>query len=300
MTMQPFRPMSPISADTLPEGPDWAYQLKWDGYRLIACIEEGKVRLYSKNMLDLTGKFPDIVSACAGLPGTLILDGEAVVLDPATGKPSFQLMQQRNKPLDAVGIRRLTAKLPIQYIVFDLLRIGDEDLRRMPFRERDRRLKEAAACWNAPLHTTDSFSDGSLLWEWIVRNGWEGVVAKRLSSAYREGKEHRDWLKRKRRPEFDVDIVGVLWKEGRVSSLVMRENGVYFGRVSSGLNGALKENLSALGSPDRARCPFAKLPDGLRGERVHWLETPLGARVTGSEVTEEGSLRHPKLLMLGI
>ncbi|TJY44556.1 DNA ligase [Cohnella pontilimi] len=292
----PFVPMSPIAADSLPEGTDWGYQLKWDGYRLIVSIEDGEAKLFSKKMLPQNGKYPEIARACSNLKGTLVLDGEAVVLDPDTGRPSFQLLQQRNKP----GASASTRQLHVQYIVFDVLRIGDEDLRGLPFAERDRRLRELAANWEAPLHTTDLFANGPLLWEWVVRNGWEGVVCKKLSSRYREGKEHRDWLKCKRKPEYDVEIVGVLWKEGRVSSMVMGENGAYFGRVSSGLNGALKEKLRVLGNPDRSLCPFADYPEALKGFEVRWLQEPIGARVTGSERTEDGVLRHPKLLMLDL
>jgi bifunctional non-homologous end joining protein LigD len=300
MTMRPFKPMSPVATDSLPDGPEWSFQLKWDGYRLICSIEDGEVLLYSKNMLPVNGKFPEIAAACTELKETLLLDGEAVVLDPDTGRPSFQRMQQRNKPRTGSDISRIAAKLPVQYIVFDVLRIGEEDLRALPYEERDRRLREIAAGWKAPLYTTDLFADGPLLWNWVVQNGWEGVVCKRRSSSYKEGKDHRDWLKRKQMPEFDVEIVGILWREGRVASLVMRENGVYFGRVSGGLNGTLKDKLSRLGVDNRSLCPFPQLPEGLRGQHIRWLHDPFGARVTGTEVTEEGVLRHPKLKLLDL
>ncbi len=295
--LKPFTPMSPIRADRLPEGPEWAYQLKWDGYRLVAVIDRGSVRLLSKNMHLVNPKYPEIAEACARLPGTLVLDGEAVVMNPATGKPSFQKMQQRGKPPNASALRD---KLPIQYIVFDVLQIGEDDLRPLPFTERDKRLRELAAGWQNPLYTTDLFEDGRLLWEWVRRNGWEGVVCKRLSSPYREGKEHRDWYKRKAAPEFDVEIVGIVWREGRVASLVMKENGTYFGRVSSGLNGALKEKLGLLETKETAPGPLPMLPVLPGGDTVRWLRQPIGARVTGTEVTEEGILRHPKLVSLDL
>ncbi|MBW5446241.1 DNA ligase [Cohnella sp. CFH 77786] len=296
--MRPFKPMSPIRADRLPEGPEWSYQLKWDGYRLVASLDQGTVRLYTKNMLPANEMFPEIAAACSSLPGSLLLDGEAVVMDPETGRPSFQRMQQRNKSRNAEAILRMSKNLPVQYIVFDILRIGEENLRPIPYEERDRRLRELAADWQAPLFTTDRFADGAGLWSWVERHGWEGVVCKRLSSAYREGKEHRDWYKRKLAPEFDVDIVGILWREGRVASLVMRENGVYFGRVSLGLSGALKEKLRPMGSDDPAHCLLPRAPAVARGEHVRWLRQPFGARVTGTEITDEGILRHPKIVSL--
>lgn len=296
--MRPFVPMSPIRVERLPESPEWAYQLKWDGYRLVAFIREGSVRLYSKNMRPLNDQFPEIAEACARLPGTLVLDGEAVVMDPGTGRPSFQRMQQRGMFRSRSAADASDPDLPVQYIVFDVLQIGDENLRGRPFADRDKRLRELASDWASPLYTTDLFPDGERLWEWVVNNGWEGVVCKRLSSPYREGKEHHDWLKRKRMPEYDVEIVGIFWKEGRVASLVMRENGVYFGRVSSGLNGALKEKLRPLGEDDPAVCLLPRIPADLRGKHVRWLQEPIAARVTGTEVTDEGVLRHPKLIVL--
>lgn len=298
MTMRPFKPMSPLQTDRLPQGAEWGFQLKWDGYRLIANVEEGGVRLFTKNMLPAEGKFPEIAQALSSLPGKLLLDGEAVVLDPASGRPSFQLVQQRNKAAGASGIRRAADKLPVQYIVFDVLRIGEEDLRSLPFEERDRRLRELAADWHAPLFTTDLFPDGTALWRWVQANGWEGIVCKRLSSPYREGKEHRDWFKRKSMPEFDVEIVGLVWREGRVASMIMKENGDYFGRVSLGLNGALKDKLRQLDASDDMEGRLQTKPPTARGERIRWLIEPIGARVTGSEVTDDGVLRHPKLVSL--
>jgi bifunctional non-homologous end joining protein LigD len=295
--LKPFKPMSPILTDRLPEGPEWTYQLKWDGYRLMAYIEQGQVRLLSKNMHVMNHKYPEIAEACARLPGTLVLDGEAVVMDLATGRPNFQKMQQRSKAAGAADLRDM---LPIQYIVFDVLQIGGEDLKPLPFSERDRRLRELAKGWQGPLYTTDCFDNGQLLWEWAVRHGWEGVVCKRRVSPYREGKAHRDWYKRKAAPQFDVEIVGIVWRDGRIASLVMKENGVYFGRVAAGLNGKLKEKLRPLGSEDQTVCLLPEPPALPKGDTVRWLREPIAARVTGTEVTMEGILRHPKLISLDI
>ncbi|KIL34127.1 DNA ligase [Cohnella kolymensis] len=296
--MKPFVPMSPISSDRLPQGEDWAYQLKWDGYRILASLQDGRMQLFSKKMLPQNGKFPELTSALSRIDRSCLIDGEAIVMDPSTGKPSFQKLQQRLK-FTLAGRSRPAAseRLPVQFIAFDLLELDGRDLRRLPFRERDRMLRELAAKWEPPLFTTDLFHNGPALWEWIEQHGWEGLVSKKLSSAYKEGKEHQDWFKKKALLEFDVEIAGIIWKEGRVSSMVMRENGVYFGRVSSGLNEKLKSWLRSLDTVNGVN-PFGALPEGLKGADVRWLVTPVNARVTGSEVTEEGSLRHPKLLNL--
>jgi bifunctional non-homologous end joining protein LigD len=262
-------------------------------------VDQGRVELYSKKMLPKESKYPDLVHALSQLDGTFLLDGEAVVMDAETNRPSFQKMQQRDKLTGSRLINRSAEREPIQYIVFDLLQLGQEDWRQRPFQERHDKLKEIAADWGPPFFLVDLFDDGEMLWEWVSQNGWEGVVCKRLSSPYREGKEHRDWYKRKTILRLEIEAVGVLMKEGRVSSLVMHRNGVYFGRVSSGLNGKLRTWLIHLQAERTLEDYFPALPEGLKGTVVRWLNQPIECEVTGLQITEGGLLRHPKLLSLG-
>jgi bifunctional non-homologous end joining protein LigD len=299
MKVHPFTPMSPILTGSLPEGEEWIYQLKWDGFRIIAWVDQGKVELYSKKMLPKNSKYPDLVHALSRMEGTFLLDGEAFILDAKTGKPSFQKMQQRDKLSDAAQIRRAAERNPVQYVMFDLLQTGDTDLRKMPFRSRYEALGQLSAVWEAPFYAADTFEDGHALWHWVETNGWEGVIAKRWSSVYREGKEHKDWFKRKTELRTDAEAVGVLIKEGRISSLAMRRNGVYFGRVSSGLDGKAKAELDLLEAGMEMEHYFAVLPEGLRGTEIRWLRSPLPIVVTGREITDAGMLRHPKLLSMG-
>lgn len=147
---------------------------------------------------------------------------------------------------------------------------------------------------------TDLFEDGGALWEWVQANQWEGVVSKRMSSRYRVGKEHHDWYKRKTNIELNVEIVGLLLKEGRISSLVMRKDGLYFGRNSSGLNGKIKEELDKLPAEKSIEEYFQRMPEGLRGQKIRWLNKPFMAEVTGAEITNAGTLRHPKINSLFI
>jgi bifunctional non-homologous end joining protein LigD len=297
--MKPFTPMSPILTDELPQGEGWGYQLKWDGYRTIAMVDQGQVELYSKRMLLKNAKYPDLVHALSQLNGTFLLDGELVVLDAETNRPSFQKMQQRDKLTDPRLISRGAERVPVQYIIFDLLQLGQEDLRKRPFQERHERLKAQAAGWGPPFFLTDLFEDGETLWAWVNANGWEGVVSKKLSSPYREGKEHHDWLKRKTVLRLEIEAVGILMKEGRVSSLVMRKDGEYLGRVSSGLNDKWRRWLFELPADRALEEYFPSLPEGLKGMKIRWLNKPFTCEVTGLEITEGGALRHPKLLSLG-
>jgi bifunctional non-homologous end joining protein LigD len=289
--MLTFKPMSPILIHEIPQGTDWGHQLKWDGYRIIAWVDQTKVELYTKNMLLKNDKFPELVKALSELKGTFLLDGEAVILDPKTHRPSFQMLQQR----DMKKSSRTTKSVQVQYIIFDLLQVGDLNMRQFPFKERHERLHKLAAAWKEPLFLTELFENGEALWQWVKANHWEGVVSKRLSSHYRVGKGHKDWFKRKTSLELEVEIVGILMREGRISSLVMRKDGLYLGRNSLGLNGRIKSQLDQLPAEKSMEDYFSAMPEGLRGEKIRWLNQPFIAEVTGAEITEAGTLRQPKI-----
>ncbi|WP_426446766.1 DNA ligase [Paenibacillus sp. S-38] len=297
--MPVFKPMSPILTDRLPQGEGWGYQLKWDGFRTLALVNDGRVELFSKYGLPKSKVYPDLAEALSLLPGRFLLDGEAVLLDPKTGRPSFQRMQQRDKLTDPALIRRAARRSPVQYIAFDLLQLGGEDLRGRPFRHRHEALQELAAGWTAPLYTAQLFPDGDALWDWVCQRAWEGVIAKRLDSPYAEGKDHRDWYKRKTALRLEAEAVGVIYREGRVASLVLQQAGRYLGRASSGLDADAKRVLGGLPAVPMPLAPPGPLPEGLRGADIRWLAEPLPVTVSGRELTEAGLLRHPKLLAIG-
>lgn len=300
MPITPFTPMSPILTNRLPDGEGWIHQLKWDGFRTIAWVDQGKIELYSKNMLLKNSKYPDLVEALEKLQGTFMLDGEVAILDASTQSPSFQKMQKRDKLSDQSLIRRAADKEPVQYILFDLLHLNGNDLRSTPLNKRIEALNRLAASWPAPIFLVNSFDNGDALWDWVEKNGWEGIVSKRLTSSYREGKTHRgDWVKRKTVFRTEAEAVGILYKEGRVSSLAMRREGAYFGRISSGLNGKVKEELDRLVMDGRLEQYFPSLPEGLKGADIRWLRDAIPLEVNGREITQGGTLRHPKLLSLG-
>jgi bifunctional non-homologous end joining protein LigD len=221
-----------------------------------------------------------------------LLDGEVVAFDPAENRPVFQKVLQRERSGTAGS-----SDAAISYVLFDLLQEGDEDLRDRPYRERHERLKQLFPGEPSPsLFVTDLFSDGEALWRWVETNGWEGMVSKRLASPYREGKRHQDWFKKKTAVVSDVQIVGVVIREGRVASLVMVRDGQFYGRVSLGLNERSKQIIRQYAvsqlAPDS---PFRTMPAELKGEQVLWLAKPFVCRVRGLEVTSAGLLRHPKL-----
>ncbi|NMO96289.1 DNA ligase [Paenibacillus lemnae] len=296
--MEQLNPMSPLLVTCLPEGSEWSYQLKWDGFRILASCEEGQVQLFSKQMSDKTEIYPEITQALQHKTGRFVIDGEAVVLDPVTGNPSFQRMQQRDKLHDSGAIRRAVQSHPVHYMIFDLLYADGEDLRHLPFVQRAARLISLTQDWKAPLYRCEQYDDAEILWDWVDSHKFEGVIAKRNQSVYGQGKDHQDWFKRKTVHRSTVQIIGILMKEGRISSLVMCHNGQYHGRVSSGLNGSIKQSLSVLETTNSADHYFDTWPEGVRNQDVRWLRNLLQAEVEGRELTAAELLRHPRIISI--
>lgn len=296
----PFDPMSPILREQLPEGTDWGYQLKWDGVRLIAHIDAGRVELYSRKMLSKNSVYPELAASLSAVGGRCVLDGEAIVFDPVKQRPVFQKVLQRERMRSPGTISQAGSRQPVQYVLFDLLQDGAEDLSGLPYQERHQRLLNKFPDKNGLFFVTDLYEDGESLWKWVEEHQWEGVVCKRLTSPYREGKKHGDWYKKKTALQLEVMIVGVTIREGRLASLVMVMDGVYLGKVSLGLNEQMKRQLLDFALADSARqSPFASLPSDLRRDRLIWLQTPFAIVVTGLEITDAGLLRHPKIVTFG-
>jgi len=297
----PLEPMTPIRCERLPTGEDWGYQLKWDGVRIISRIDgSGTVDLFSRKMLNKNDVYPEIVSLLKELlpaehiQGGLVLDGEAVVFDPALGRPVFQLALQRERSLASRTVRQ---RWPVTYVLFDILYHDGADLRSLPYLERHHRLTSLLPERRPNLFVSDLFPDGEALWRWVEEHGWEGVVAKRLSSPYRSGKKHSDWYKKKPALLLDVTIVGIVMRGGMPASMIMMDQHAYIGRVSLGLSD--QDRLHLLKYTEKfggAPSPFAALPAELARERIVWLSRPFPCRVTGLELTSAGLLRHPKLV----
>lgn len=293
MTIQlPKKPMSPILNDQIPVGDEWGYQLKWDGVRILTSIHNGKVNLYSKNAIIKNDTYPEIIQQFSDV-GSLLLDGEAIVFDHETQKPNFQKVLQREKSKSV----RMQHKHPVSYVLFDLLFLNGVDWRKKTYKERYQKLKTLFPETSSPsLFVTDLFDDGLVLWDWVNTHQWEGIVSKKLSSSYHEGKKHNDWFKKKTILSFDVHIVAITIKEKLLSSLVMVREGLYFGRVSSGLNQQWKEALLLYSKVYQSSEPtLTSLPSDLKGDSIVWLNKPFPCKVKGLEITASGVLRHPQI-----
>ncbi|HWA83572.1 MAG TPA: non-homologous end-joining DNA ligase, partial [Fimbriimonadaceae bacterium] len=299
-------PMAAVEAKEPFNKKGWAFELKIDGIRILAHVEHGNVRLYSRNGNDVTAKFPKLVEELKQLPyERFILDGEAVCYED-DGTPSFQNMLQRFQLQDARQIASMDAKLPIEYCIFDLLYLDGWDLRGARLEDR-RSLLEQMNPRTTTMRVLDSFpEDGTLLFEHATQIGFEGVVGKKLDSRYREGVRSPDWLKIKKHHSDEFFVAG--WTPGQgnrshaFGALILAEkdeNGAfrYAGNVGSGFNDAtLDQTAELLKALPKVRKPFAQSVEN--ESKAHWVEPRLVAEVRYAQRTKEGYLRFPVFLRL--
>jgi bifunctional non-homologous end joining protein LigD len=287
---------------TLPDDDGrWAFEIKWDGVRAIAYSTPGELRLESRNLNDVSDRYPELAPLARELGSrSAILDGEIVAFGP-DGRPSFEALQQRMQLGSRAQARRRAERAPVSYMIFDLLWLDGHSLMELPYAERRARLAElglAGERWQTPEHVV---GHGSELLEASVEQGLEGVVAKRLDSVYQPGIRSASWLKIKTfgRQEF---VIGG-WTAGRgrrssgIGALLLGVHDpdgalVYVGRAGSGLSESEIARLSKLLAPlERETSPFARGPRPPRDAR--FCEPRLVAEVEFSEWTSSGSLRHP-------
>ena len=235
----------------------WVFELKYDGYRIIAAVAKGKATLYSRNGNDLTASFPEIASSLEALPfGDFIVDGEVVVHDDR-GIPSFQRLQQRAQLRRAPDIARASVETPATLYLFDCLGFDGHDLRPLALVDRKDVLRMLLPPVG-PLRYSDHIPEqGEAMYAQVVEMGLEGIVAKKADSPYVTGRS-KDWLKI--RADLHDDFVVVGWTEPKGARsglgafhLGVYEDGelVYAGRAGSGLSeqqlAAARERTAALG-----------------------------------------------------
>ena len=275
------------------DSPEWLFEIKWDGYRAVAFIDDGHVRFVSRNQNELTGQYPELASLPKFVKATrAVVDGEIVALDEQ-GRPSFSLMQQRTgfRP----GKSRLPGRqgVPVIYYAFDLLYLDGMDLRRVPLEERKQLLRE---------HITEGdvvkFSDhypekGLLLFQAAAQKGLEGILAKRRDSLYEETRS-REWLKIKITKRQECVVGGYTDPEGSrayFGSLVLglydkQKRLIHVGQAGTGFDHkTLKQIFATLEPLATSKNPFYGEIGGLR--KVHFVQPKLVAEIKFTEWTHE-------------
>lgn len=296
----PAPPMSPLLSSHIPTGAGWTHQLKWDGVRILALCSPGSVQLYSKKLLNKTSIYSEVTEMLNQWSITLqypvLLDGEVVVMDPKTLRPSFPLVLQRERTRAQGSDEALQAN----YVLFDLLAYNGKDIRACPYSERYERLVSLPIPSTERCFVTDCFHDGDALWQWVNDRGWEGIVSKRLDSPYVEGKQHRDWMKKKKDMQLYSFAIGYVRKDNRPSSIVLADSeGKYMGKASIGLDELRRQLLTEWAIKHPADRPTTQgLPASFSKEQIIWYRHPIPCLIGALEYTDAGLLRHPRILTL--
>jgi len=292
----------------------WIFELKLDGYRLIACHRQGDACLFTRSGNDYTGVFPEIARAMKALPfENLIIDGEAVVLD-AKGHPSFALLQRRGGLSRPGDVKRAAIELPATFYGFDLLAFEDFDLRPLPLIERKRLLRRILPPLGPIRYLDHIETQGEAFLEQATKMGLEGIVAKKADAPYRAGRTPF-WHKIKADRTGDFVIVGFTEPKGGrggfgALQLADYVDGqlVYAGRAGTGFNDRLLRELrgkldaiirstpACLGpvtAPGKEPLPSSKIVDT---KTTTWTEPQYVCEVRYREWTPDGLLRHPAFL----
>ncbi|RWF27484.1 MAG: DNA ligase D [Mesorhizobium sp.] len=289
-----FRPVQLATlVDVVPAGDRWLHEMKYDGYRILVAVGSGQARAYTRSGLDWSHRFPSILSEASKLKvGSALIDGEAVVVD-ANGRSNFQALQNALKG----------APSTIDFYAFDLLQLDGEDLTRRPLLDRKEKLQAILPAKNPVLRYSDHIlGRGEELLERFCAAGLEGVVSKLADSPYVAARGG-NWLKIKCIKRQEFVIVG--WtpsdKVRAFRSLILGVHAGgklrYAGKVGTGFDTAELFRLMKIMAPLEQKAATVEAPRAeVRG--AHWLRPKLVAEIAFTEMTNEGTLRHPSYLGL--
>lgn len=303
-----LEPQLATSEKQAPSGAQWCHEIKFDGYRMLCRLEDGRPRFLTRNGNDWTERLSTLAGALSNLPvEQALLDGEVVALEP-DGRSSFELLQQTLSQARPKGLT---------YYAFDLLHVDGRDTRGLPLERRKELLRQLVEPTAGPNDATSAMEkprarggalrysehllgDGQNIFEQACRLGTEGIISKRLDRPYRSGRG-RDWLKIKCLAGEEFVIVGYTKGAGRLEFgallLGYYDGGklLYAGRVGTGFS---ELTLAELGARLRAlherNSPLDERPAGLPRKGLQWVRPELVAQVEYSNWTTAGILRHPR------
>ncbi len=281
--------LATLAGEPPSNGREWAYELKYDGFRAVAAIVGGSLAMWSRNELDLVPRFPRVAKALERLKAReVVLDGEVVAVD-AAGVPRFQLLQDGQREV---------------LFVFDVLWLDGRDLRGQPYVERravlEKLLKHPPAGVDLAQRLDES---GAEALKAAALAGYEGIIAKRRNSIY-EGRRSKGWLKVKTVNQQELAIVGYNLSTAtnrEIGSLHLAVNGPdgalhYAGKVGTGFTSKMRVELKKQLEADIVATPMVE--DAPRSRESHWMRPRLVAQVAFAEWTSDGKLRHPSFLGL--
>ena len=268
----------------------YLFEVKWDGYRIIAYCNQGTVKLQSRGGEDYTKKYPSIARALKTMNIDCVIDGEVVYLN-SEGKPDFDALQRVNGQ-----------KAPVVYYVFDLLWVAGNDLMKEPLIERKEVLKELVAN-SQVIKYSDHFNDGLLLFEHVKNIGMEGVVAKRKDSQYIPDDRSKRWLKVATENRQEFVIGGWVESEKRNTFRTLLFGAYEEGRLKwkGHAGGGFKDHempriLNRLKEIEIDQNPFDSEVEYSEG-KPHWVKPELVANIKFATTTRSGKIRKPAIFL---
>lgn len=288
-----WEPQLATLADEAFNSDEWLFETKYDGYRALAKIKNGKCELVSRNGISFNQKYPEIVDLLVDVSPDMILDGE-IVIEDSKGKSRFQWLQNHHEHPD-----RGTMK----FYVFDILYFGNFDLRDLNLLERKKILKAVLPKKKNLIFSEHAIGDGKKAFRKAEQENGEGIIAKKIASKYSTGKRTKDWLKIKTEKQQEMVIGGYTEpsgsRKGLGALLFGYYNGkdfMYSGKVGSGYTEEILNDLrTKLDKLERKTPAFQNPPNE---KNVHWVSPKLVANVKFSEFTETNAMRHPVYLGL--
>ena len=277
----------------------WGFEMKWDGVRALVHVDAGGSRLISRNAKDMSVSYPEVAALTLGRRSA-VLDGEIVSLD-AQGKPSFRRLQKRMHVADPAAAGQLARTDPVVVLLFDVLHLDGESLVHQPYTQRRDQLEQlglAGVAWQTPPAFAGHGADAVAASQ---QQQLEGVVAKRLTSAYLPGRRSPDWIKIKNVRAQEVVIGGWTPGAGRradlIGALLLGIPGpdglLYAGKVGTGFTDAMLRDLAGDLEPLAAQAsPFVSVPRP-DARNARWVTPRLVGEVAFAEWTGDGRLRHP-------
>jgi bifunctional non-homologous end joining protein LigD len=282
------KPMLALPADKPLNDPNMIFEIKLDGYRVIAAIRDKRVRLFSRNGILMNDRFKAIVEELKMVELEAVIDGEAVILDPK-GRPNFQLLQNYLK----------TGKGNLIFYAFDIIHYNGYDLSKLPL-ERRKTILSSALMESRRVKKIEWIKEkGEDFFEQAGKFGLEGIVGKKMDSPYRFGKRSGEWIKIKKTKTQDAVVGGYTKPRGSrkgpgalVLGVYEKDDLKYIGHAGTVLSGRkLIEAEEKLKILKRAQSPFKNIPK--TNEAVSWVEPKIVCEVKFSEWTDSGFLRHP-------
>lgn len=299
MELKPIKPLEPVMVDSIPDGPEWLHQVKWDGVRILTYFDDNEVRLFNRKLNERTRNYPevtDITSYCTAQ--SVILDGEVIALG-SDGKPSFHEVMRRDGIRKYDRVKGMMDEVPVFYMIFDVLYFNGEWVNSKALEERQV-LLSSIILPNDRIQLVSSQEDGSALFEVMKRQGMEGIVSKRRDSTYAFSSKDRRWQKIKNYRDMIAVIGGITYRQGTANSILLglyneHNQLVYVGHAGTGkLTSAEWDAFTKLVDPLKtSERPFIDDPERMKD--AQWLKPELAVKVQYIEWPEGHYLRQPSI-----